>query len=217
MLPFTYLWASVILVKSYSLKIWFIFLHFTFASFSFFRSISAHAFCPVSSFVLLLINSHTYKHTQIPRESRAIYSWIPQELRNGGKIVFWFWTDSDWLFQRLVFVSEPLPYALPSQTSEPRWPPSQKWATRLENTYICRHTHTDTPVRGSVRSFLGQFSGKLFGWTGKKWRDNNEAQDQAMTNSNKCLSHAFLLNLPNAMIIWSMFYMKILFQSLVTF
>lgn len=114
----------------------------TFASSSIFRSISAHAFCPVSSFVLLLINSHTYKHAQIPRESRAIYSWIPQELRNGGKMIFWFWTDSDWLFQRLVFVSEPLPYALPSQTSEPRWPPSQKWGTWLENTCICRHTHT---------------------------------------------------------------------------
>jgi len=157
MLPFTYLWASVILVFSqkYGLSSCTSHLH---PLVSFVQSQLTH-FARSSSFVLLLINTHTYKHTQIPRESRAIYSWIPQELRNGGKIVFWFWTDSDWLFQRLVFVSEPLPYALPSQTSEPRWPPSQKWGARLENTSICRHTHTHTHTS---EGFSSEFSWSIW-------------------------------------------------------
>lgn len=133
------------------------------ASSSHVHLISSHAFWPFSCFVVLLINSHTHKHTQIPRESGSIYSWIPSDLRNGGKIIFWPRTDSYWLFQRLVFVCDSHYHHKRQNLADLRHNRMGK-IRRL----IWKHMHMQTHTHASGLQFwvfVGKFGGKLFGWT----------------------------------------------------
>ncbi len=112
---------------------------------SFFRSISAHAFWPISSFVLLLINSHTHTNTHSNPQGIPVNLFL-----NSSGTQKWF---SNWLFQCPVFVCDSHYHHKRHNLADLHHKHMDKIRQPIRK-HIHMQTHTHTHQRGFSSEFL---------------------------------------------------------------